>query len=147
MARKTPCPPPLPLVTISSPLPSDNIKPLFWTKVTPSSKNTIWHRVSECQKIVSFNEENFVTLFQKKGETHRMVCSSPVSPLRILNDKKYQAIQILLRNISWEDIMHLMESLNYVKQCSFDVGCLSNVATMVSMYIKYTMIVYMLHNR
>lgn len=136
MARRAPIPPQLPLIEVTSVPPSPDsptmsLRPLFWSKVVPTSKNTVWQNVLEQQKHVSFNEDTFLKLFQKIDQPFRMRCASPLSPCRVLNDTKFQAIQILLRNIPWEDIIKVMGSLKYMEECSFDVNILANVATMV----------------
>lgn len=159
MAKKSPCPPPLPpvLITPESSLslsPSFlrsptavSFKPLFWKKLVPSCDKTIWQEVSEQQKHVYFNDEIFETLFQKK--THqsdrRSRSVSPArSPCRVLNDKKFQALQILLKNISWDDINKIMTSHKNLDKSSLDIDTIANVANMVLKFdVKNYLSVYL----
>ncbi|XP_011410562.1 PREDICTED: formin-2-like [Amphimedon queenslandica] len=148
MARKASCPPPplppLLLAPDQSLLPSPTLlrspkgpsfKPLFWKKVVPSSNKTIWQQVSEQQKHVNFNEEVFQKLFQKKADptVRRSRSLSPGrSPCRVLNDKRFQALQILMKNISLDEVYKIMESCKNLKKCSLDIDTLARVTNMIT---------------
>ena len=147
MARKASCPPPplppllltpdqslLQSPTLLRPPKALSFKPLFWKKVVPSSDKTIWQQVSEQQKHVNFNEEAFQKLFQKKADptVRRSRSLSPArSPCRVLNDKRFQALQILIKNISLDEVYKIMESYKNLENCSLDIDTLARVANMV----------------